>query len=90
VPLLYDFYRNEFPDLLRNLEKKIEFKNMRSKDIIDYAMNENDPLCMKVVTKFTEVLGVECGNFALLTLPYAGIYLLGGVVNGIEQYLKSD
>jgi len=62
---------------------------MRSKDIIDHAMNENDPLCMKVVAKFTEVLGVECGNFALLTLPYGGIYLLGGVVNGIEKYLKS-
>ena len=63
---------------------------MRSKDIIDYAMNHNDPLCMKVVTKFTQFLAVECGNFALLTLPYGGIYLLGGVVNGIEKYLKSE
>tara|TARA_B110000285_G_C15036545_1_gene569587 strand:+ start:994 stop:1194 length:201 start_codon:yes stop_codon:yes gene_type:complete len=62
---------------------------MRSKDIIDFAINTNDPLCMKVVTKFTSVLAIECGNFALLTLPYGGIYLLGGVVNGIEKYLKS-
>lgn len=45
---------------------------------------------MKVVAKFTEVLGIECGNFALLTLPYGGIYLLGGVVNGIQNYLKSE
>ena len=63
---------------------------MRSKDIIDCAMKQNDPLCMKVVRKFTQALGVECGNFALLTLPYGGIYLLGGVVNGIEEYLKSE
>jgi len=26
----------------------------------------------------------------LLTLSYGGIYLLGGVVNGIEKYLKSE
>lgn len=45
---------------------------------------------MKVVEKFTENFGTETGNLALKTLPYGGIYLIGGVTNGIKDYLISD
>ena len=54
------------------------------------AMKNNDRLCMKVVEKFTEILGVETGNFALKTLPFGGIYLIGGVTAGIQEYLTSN
>jgi len=47
------------------------------------AIKNNDKLCMKVVEKFTEILGIETGNLALKTLPYGGIYLIGGVTAGI-------
>lgn len=54
------------------------------------AIKNNDKLCMKVVEKFTENLGTETGNLALKTLPYGGIYLIGGVTDGIQEYLKTN
>ncbi len=51
--------------------------------IISQAIDKKDPLCMKVVEKFTEIYAVEVGNHALKTLSYGGIYLTGGVTAGI-------
>ncbi len=88
VPLIYDFMRTKNPDLERTLEKEgINFNQMTSPMIIDHAIKKKDPLCMKVVEKFTEIYGVEVGNSALKTLPYGGIYLTGGVTSGIQEYL---
>ena len=67
--------------------KAKEFDQIESKDIINCAMATNDPLCMKVVEKFTENFGTEAGNLALKCLPYGGVYLIGGVTNGIKDYL---
>ena len=54
MPLLYDFYRQEYPQLERCVEvENDEFEKLKSKHIIDFAMEENDELCMKVVNKFT-------------------------------------
>lgn len=53
-------------------------------------MTHKDHLCNLVVKKFSEILAVEVGNMALKTLPFGGIYLVGGVVNGIADYLEKD
>ena len=45
---------------------------------------------MKVVEKFTEILGVEVGDMGLKTLPYGGIYLVGGVTMGISDYMRTN
>ena len=59
--------------------------------IVEAAIKKKDPLCLKVVEKFTEIFAVETGNTALKTLPYGGIYLTGGVTSGIQDYmLHSD
>jgi len=47
-------------------------------------------LCLKVVEKFTQNFGNETGNLALKTLPYGGIYLIGGVTNGIKDYIQTN
>merc|ERR1711977_525719 len=80
----------KLPRVLEEGEKAIKPNDMTSKDIIDCAMNTKDELCLKVVRKFIEILAVETGNFALKTLPYGGIYITGGVVNGIWDYLTTD
>jgi|TARA_B110000285_G_C15047331_1_gene575039 glucokinase len=96
VPLIYQFMKEKHPSLEVVLEKDTKFgkakkfDDIESKDIISLAINHNDPLCMKVVEKFTENYGTETGNLALKTLPYGGIYLIGGVTSGIQKYMKND
>lgn len=88
VPLIYDFMRTKYPDLERTIENDgINFHQMTSHMIVEYALKRKDPLCMKVIEKFTEIFGVETGNMGLKTLPYGGIYLIGGVTTGITDYL---
>mmetsp|Transcript_23238 Transcript_23238/g.31679 ORF Transcript_23238/g.31679 Transcript_23238/m.31679 type:complete len:106 (-) Transcript_23238:143-460(-) len=43
-----------------------------------------------VVNKFTEIFATEAGNLALKTLPTGGLYLLGGVTNGLLDYILTD
>lgn len=89
VPLIYSFMKTQYKDLEVVLEKDTKFgkaktfNDIESKDIINMAIENKDPLCMKVVEKFTQIYGTECGNLALKTLPYGGIYLIGGVTTGI-------
>ena len=93
LPLLYAFMKEKYPDLETVLEKDTDrgkakpFDEIVAKDIVGAAMTLDDPLCMKVVEKFAENYGTECGNLALKTLPYGGIYLTSGVTNGIQKYL---
>ena len=50
-------------------------------------MTNKDPLCMKVVQKFSEIFAVHAGNAALNYLPYGGIYIVGGVSMGIRDHI---
>jgi glucokinase len=89
VPLIYDFMRDKHKDLEKTLEKENDFKDLTSKMIINSGVKNKDPLCLKVVDKFTEIFGVEVGNAALKTLPFGGIYLTGGVTAGIQDYMTT-
>jgi glucokinase len=89
IPLIYDFYAKKDTKLERTLEAMSgkSFNQITSQMIVEHGIKKKDPLCLKVVEKFTEILAVEVGNAALKTLPYGGIYLTGGVTNGIIEYL---
>jgi len=41
-----------------------------------------------VIQKFAEIFATEVGNCALKYLPFGGIYLVGGVTQGILEYLE--
>ncbi|EPX76091.1 glucokinase [Salipiger mucosus] len=47
----------------------------------------DDPLAREAVAIFTRILGRVCGNLALITLPFGGIYLIGGVARHFGPYL---
>ena len=89
LPLIYEFMAGKYTDLKRTLETETgkKFEEVTGEMIVDYGMKKRDPLCLKVIDKFSEILAVEVGNMALKTLPYGGIYLTGGVTNGITEYL---
>merc|ERR1711920_33034 len=66
------------------------FDELTAADIIRMGIENKDPLCLEVIEKFTEIFGTETGNLALKTLPYGGIYLIGGVTNGIQDYILGN
>ena len=64
--------------------------DIEAQDIVIAAMEGNDPLCNKTVDKFSEIFAVQAGDTALKYLPYGGIYLIGGVTNGIREKILKD
>ena len=94
--MIYEFMKTKYPDLKcileeeGYLEKPLTPDEINSHHVISAAMQKDDELCMHVVKKFTEIYAVETGNFALKTLPYGGIFLVGGVTNAIHRYLLKD
>jgi len=89
LPLIYEFFANKYSDLKRTLETEQgkHFNELTAEMIVEHGVKKRDPLCLKVIEKFTEIFAVEVGNTALKTLPYGGIYLTGGVTAGIQEYL---
>jgi glucokinase len=43
------------------------------------AIAKTDPLSQATMAMFVSIYGAEAGNLALKTLPYAGIYIAGGI-----------
>lgn len=90
IPLIYEFMKKEYPDLPKSLETGDGAKDpneINSHDVITAAMQKKDPLCLKVVEKFSEIFAVQAGDTALKYLPYGGIYLIGGVTMGIRDHI---
>ncbi len=51
------------------------------------ALGSCDPRAEATLRVFVRLLGVAAGNLALTTLPFGGIYLVGGVSRAIAPYL---
>lgn len=47
--------------------------------ITEAAIQKKDPLCVKVLSMFTSILGSIAGNLALTVLATGGVYLGGGI-----------
>lgn len=60
---------------------------MCATDIVQ-ALATPDPRSEATLRVFVRLLGVSVGNLALTTLPFGGIYLVGGVSHAIAPYLK--
>ena len=92
VPLIYAFLKQEYPDVESPLSESIQFDAMTSGDIIRAGMSKTnpDPLCKMVVAKFAEILATALGNTALNCIPYGGIYMVGGVTTGIQEFIEHD
>lgn len=44
-----------------------------------FAFEEKDPLALRAMDIFVRIYGSVCGNLALTALPYAGLYIGGGI-----------
>jgi len=80
------------PNIYKFFCKKdgVEAREMTSEEIIKKALAKQDDQCIKVLELFSTLYAKEISNFALNSLPYGGIYLVGGLTNAVFEYLHSD
>lgn len=57
-------------------------------EITTSCAEKSDPVASAAVETFVRILGVSAGNLALVTLPFGGIYLVGGVARVVAPYLS--
>lgn len=66
-----------------------QMQNQDPAAVIGFAgVAGQDPLCTQAVRLFCSIYGAETGNLALKCLPYAGIYLTGGIAAKILPALQ--
>lgn len=87
---IYDYLKEtngmpENPDVARRLLQSDEPAN---KIISEAALSHSSELCMTALTTFVSILGAECGNMALNTLSFGGVYLGGGIPPKILDKLR--
>lgn len=75
---LPNIYRALFP----------EAERLSGHDILDLAA-AGDQAANDAVAVFVRMLGKVCGNLALITLPFGGITLVGGMARAMMPYLNS-
>jgi glucokinase len=56
--------------------------------IVEAALADRSPLCVRTVRLFVSILGAEAGNLALKTLAAGGVYLGGGIAPRIIPFLE--
>lgn len=88
LPLLYEFFKLEHPELEAILQPSSGEEEVKSKDIIE-AFYQKDPLCVKVIEQFTKNLAVMVSDLALVVMAQGGIYLCGGVAVSLKEYFLS-
>jgi glucokinase len=69
------FNETENPDLKLTLFKEEDTAAL----ISQYATEHHDPMAMRALDLFIRIYGACAGNLALATLPYSGLYIVGGI-----------
>ena len=59
-------------------------------DITRRALRGDDPPCTRALATFCALLGSVCGDFVLATGAYGGLYLAGGIVPHIVDFLRAS
>jgi glucokinase len=60
------------------------------KEIVERALAKKDPNCEKALKLFAKILGAEAGNLCMSAMGTKGIYISGGAVQDICEYLKTE
>jgi glucokinase len=85
---IYQFLKtHKYAPALPETEQKMT-KRDPAAVIGEAGIEGNDVLCVEALSLFCRLYGAESGNLALKCLPYAGIYLAGGIGAKILPFLK--
>lgn len=88
IPLLYDFLIETGKG-----QKSKEIEQMRKIKsapfvISEYALKNQDPVCLRTIDWFLSLYGAEAGNMALKFLSLGGVYIGGGIAPTLIQQMK--
>jgi glucokinase len=80
------------PNIYRFFCKRVneEARCLTSEEIIQRGLSRADPMCFETLNFFITLYAKEISNFALNSLPYGGIYLVGGLTNCVAEYMMKD
>jgi len=58
--------------------------------IVEYATKHEDALAKRALNIFIHIYGTAVGNLALTTLPFGGLYVVGGIAPKILLQIKEE
>lgn len=60
---------------------------LKPADVSTLALRAEDPGCLRALNTFCALLGAACGDFALANGGYGGVFIAGGIVPRIAEFL---
>lgn len=83
------------PGLVRLYQALGEVRGVSTRDIAPAelsraALAREDSLCVLALETFCALLGSACGDFLLATGSYGGLYLAGGIIPGMIDFIGSS
>ena len=86
LPMLYEFMTQDNPKhqrVFKGLEREIN-----SKDVIEKS--KSDKLCAEAVNQFMKIFANKVSEICCQKLPYGGVYLVGGVTEGLKDKIQQE
>jgi glucokinase len=87
---IYDYVRTHpLINEEENAELHLALFNVEDQaaEISRYAIVHHDPMAMYALDLFVKIYGACAGNLALMTLPYSGLYIVGGIAPKLLHHL---
>lgn len=78
------YNQQESPAMKRALARSYD----KSATITYFALEKKDPVALRALDIFIQVYGASAGNLALTTLPYQGLYIVGGIAPKLKSQLE--
>lgn len=78
------YQQRESPELQRALHQSVD----QAATISEYAIIHKDPIALRTLDIFVKIYGSIAGNLALTTLPYQGLYLVGGIAPKLSKVIQ--
>jgi glucokinase len=59
-------------------------------DVSQKALDGSDPICVLALETFCALLGSTCGDFVLSNGAYGGLYIAGGIIPRMTDFLRNS
>jgi glucokinase len=69
---------------------KVDAPARNAAEIVNCALEQNDPLCLEVLECFAGMLGGAAANLAVTLGAFGGIFIGGGIVPRVAQWFASS